>query len=280
MILGKFEAFLLALPALALLLLAFFIPLGWFLSDALREPGSLQAVAALASGVISSSVMIRVLINSNLIAAVVTVTALILSYPIAFALTRLGGLRFRILLACVILPYFTSVVVRTYAWMVLLGRLGLINRILLGVGLSREPVEFLYNWTGVVIGMTYVLMPYMVLTLYSAMKSVDSGLLKAAASMGAYNMEIFRKVFFPLTKHGVLAGTIIVYMLALGYFITPALMGGPSNMMIGTLIDHEIEVNQDWTSAAIMTLILLAMTLVLYGLYRRTVDLAKTGSAA
>jgi ABC-type spermidine/putrescine transport system permease subunit I len=173
---------------------------------------------------------------------------------------------------CVVLPYFTSTIVRTYAWMVILGRNGIINQLLLGMGLVDEPLQLMYNRLGVLIGMTYVLLPYMVLTLFATMKSVDGRLLQAAAGMGARPMTIFTRVFFPLTFHGVMAGSLIVYILAMGFFITPALMGGPDDLMMAMLIEREVELSHNWPVAAIMTIILLVITLSLYAVYTRFSD--------
>jgi ABC-type spermidine/putrescine transport system permease subunit I len=161
--------------------------------------------------------------------------------------------------------------------MVILGRNGLINQLLLGSGLVSEPVNLLYNRTGVVIGMTYVLLPYMVLTLFAAMKAVDHRLLQAAEGMGARPLTVFAKVFLPLTLHGITAGSLIVYILALGFFITPALMGGPGDVMMAMLIEREIELSHNWPVAALMTIVLLAITLALYALYSRYADPAEKG---
>nr|PZN41495.1 MAG: ABC transporter permease [Pseudomonadota bacterium] len=197
---------------------------------------------------------------------------LVIGYPVAYAMTRARGLTFTLILVCVVLPYFTSTIVRTYAWMVILGRNGIINQLLLGMGLVDEPLQLMYNRLGVLIGMTYVLLPYMVLTLFATMKSVDGRLLQAAAGMGARPMTIFTRVFFPLTFHGVMAGSLIVYILAMGFFITPALMGGPGDLMMAMLIEREVELSHNWPVAAIMTIILLVITLSLYAVYTRFSD--------
>ncbi len=257
------------LPALGLLAVCFFAPVGWFLSSALSEAPSIAAGVAKAMELVTSPVSVRVIYNTLFIAVVVTGVTLLIGYPISYMLTRLKGLAFNLLLACVIVPYFTSVVVRTYAWMVLLGRNGVINQVLVSSQIAARPFEFMYNTLGVVIGMTYVLLPYMVLTLFTAMRGLDPNLLQAAAGMGASALSIFRRVFFPLTLPGVTAGSLIVFMLAIGYFITPALMGGARDMMIGQLIEREVEMNQNWFASAVLTLLLLVVILSLYGVYRR-----------
>ena len=159
--------------------------------------------------------------------------------------------------------------------MVLLGRTGLINQLLQGIGLIEAPLPLLYNKTAVVIGMTYVLLPYMVLTLFAAMRSIDHNLLRAARGMGASGPMIFTRIYFPLSLHGVVSGALIVFILSIGFFITPALMGGPSDVMVAMLIERSVEINLDWSTAAVMSLYLLAVTLVLYAIYYRVTDLQR-----
>jgi len=270
--LGRLAAWLMIAPALILLLGVFLLPIGWFLIGSLAELGMLAEIWEEAQDVLFSGTVARVLLNTNGIGAVVTLLVLVIGYPVSYALSRAKGFAFTAILLCIVLPYFTSTIVRTYAWMVLLGRTGLINQILLGLGLVDAPLELMYNRTGVIIGMTYVLLPYMVLTLYAAMKAVDPRLLQAAEGMGASPATVFLKVFMPLTLHGVIAGVLITFILAIGFFITPALMGGPGDIMIAMLIEREVELTQNWASAAMMTIVLLAVTLILYGVYSRFAD--------
>jgi ABC-type spermidine/putrescine transport system permease subunit I len=270
--LGRLAAWLMIAPALILLFGVFLLPIGWFLVGSLAELGTLAEIWEEAQDVLFSGTVARVLLNTNGIGAIVTLLVLVIGYPVSYALSRAKGFAFTAILLCIVLPYFTSTIVRTYAWMVLLGRNGLINQILLGLGLVEAPLELMYNRTGVIIGMTYVLLPYMVLTLYAAMKAVDPRLLQAAEGMGASPATVFLKVFMPLTLHGVIAGVLITFILAIGFFITPALMGGPGDIMIAMLIEREVELTQNWASAAMMTIVLLAVTLILYGVYSRFAD--------
>jgi ABC-type spermidine/putrescine transport system permease subunit I len=262
-------AFLLLLPSLALLLALFLVPIGWFLWSSIAELGSWAEIMEEAEAVLLSGAVGGALLNTGWVGLVVTVLTLVIGYPVSYALSRARGAAFTAILLCIVLPYFTSTIVRTYAWMVLLGRNGLINQILLGLGLVSEPVNLLYNRTGVIIGMTYVLLPYMVLTLYAAMKAVDPRLMQAAEGMGASPATVFRRVFMPLTLHGVVAGVLITFILAIGFFITPALMGGPGDIMVAMLIEREVELTQNWPAAAMMTVVLLAVTLSLYAVYSR-----------
>jgi len=145
----------------------------------------------------------------------------------------------------------------------------------LGTGLINTPLPLMYNRLGVLIGMSYVLLPYMVLTLYAAMRAIDPSLLRAATGLGASGFYTFRRVYFPLSLHGVLSGALIVYILSIGFFITPALMGGQHDIMIAMLIDRALEVAVDWPSAALMSLTLLLLTLALYAVYYRVTDIRR-----
>lgn len=270
-----FDPSLLLLPAFALLILLFVIPLVWFFVGVLAEEGSVGAVLERFIDVLSAPGIVNALVTTNWISALVTALTLVIGYPIAYYLANSTGWRFALVLFCIIVPYFTSVIVRTYSWMVLLGRNGAINQTLLSLGIIDAPLQLLYNKMGVLIGMTYVLMPYMVLTLYATMRSIDTNLVRAAYGLGASPLYTFRKVYFPLSLHGVISGALIVFILAIGFFITPALMGGPSDVMIAMLIERAVEITLDWTSAAIMSMALLAMTLVLYVIYYRVTDVRR-----
>jgi putative spermidine/putrescine transport system permease protein len=230
--------------------------------------------------VVSSRATLQAIGATNWISLLVTVTVLLLGYPIAYYLANRRGLRFTLVVFCIVVPYFTSVIVRTYSWMVILGRTGLINQTLLGMGIIDAPLPLIYNKTGIVIGMTYVLLPYMVLTLFAAMKSIDRNLLLAARGMGAGGAMIFWRVYLPLSLHGVISGALIVFILSIGFFITPALMGGPSDVMVAMLIERSVEITLDWPAAAVMSLLLLAVTLVLYAIYYRVTDVRRLMGAA
>jgi ABC-type spermidine/putrescine transport system permease subunit I len=206
---------------------------------------------------------------------IVTVTVLLIGYPIAYYLTTAAGIGASVVVLSIVLPYFTSIIVRTFSWMVLLGEHGLVNDLLVATGLTSEPLSLMYNRLGVLIGMSYVLRPYMVLTLYAAMRSIDRALLRASAGLGASGFYTFWRVYFPLSLPGVLSGALIVYILSIGFFITPALMGGQHDIMIAMLIDRALEVAVDWPSAALMSATLLLVTLALYAVYYRITDIRR-----
>ena len=265
----------LIVPAIAFLVLGFVVPLLLFFVETLREIGSVSEIVSEALTVIQSRAVVSAMLTTNWIALLVTLLTLFAGYPIAYFLANSERLRFTLVLFCIIVPYFTSVIVRTYSWMVLLGRNGIINQLLLGSGLVDQPVALLYNKLGIMIGMTYVLLPYMILTLYATMKAIDSNFVRAAHALGASRIYTFLHVYLPLSAHGVLSGCLIVFILAIGFFITPALMGGPSDVMIAMLIERSVELMLDWPNAAIMSLLLLAVTLALYAVYYRVTDVRR-----
>ncbi|MDQ0327611.1 ABC-type spermidine/putrescine transport system permease subunit I [Rhodopseudomonas julia] len=261
---------LLLLPMLALLTLVFLGPLLWFLIVTLGQLIDQRGLAdglAYAGKVLASRAVVQSFVTTLRISVIVTFGCLVIAYPLAYFLSRASKLAFNLVVLCVIVPYFTSVIVRTYAWMVLLGSKGLINDALVSSGLVTEPLDLLYNERGILIGMIYVLLPYMVLTLYAAMKSIDPRLMQAARGMGAGGFTTFWKIYFPLSLPGVVSGGLIVFILAVGYFITPALMGGPGDIMIAMKIQHEVEIMLNWPLAAVMALALLVVTLLLFFIY-------------
>ena len=269
------NASLLIAPACLLLALLFVVPLIWFFIGVLGEAESLSDLLDQFGAVLTSRAVVTALVTTNWISLLVTALALVIGYPIAYYLATSTGWRFAVVLFCIIVPYFTSVIVRTYSWMVLLGRNGIINQLLLSAGITETPLPLMYNKSGILIGMTYVLLPYMILTLFAAMRGIDPSLTRAAYGLGAGRVYTFWKIYFPLSIHGVISGSLIVFILAIGFFITPALMGGPGDVMIAMLIERSVEITLDWMSAGIMSLVLLAVTLVLYAGYYRVTDVQR-----
>lgn len=268
--------FLLMVPALLILVVMFLVPLALFFVRTFAEfDGSIAEFIEQARDLLLSQAYLTALATTNWISLVVTAATLLVGYPIAYYLSTATGVGASIVLLSIVLPYFTSIIVRTFSWMVLLGEHGLVNDALLATGLIGAPLPLMYNRLGVLIGMSYVLLPYMVLTLYAAMRAIDPSLLRASAGLGASGLYTFRRVYFPLSLHGVLSGALIVYILSIGYFITPALMGGQHDIMIAMLIDRSLEVAVDWPSAALMSLTLLLVTLALYAVYYRLTDIRR-----
>ena len=267
---------LLMLPALVVLVFMFLVPLALFFVRSFTEfEGTIAEFIDQGRDLLLSQAYLTALGTTNWISLIVTVATLLIGYPIAYYLTTATGVGVTIVVLSIVLPYFTSVIVRTFSWMVLLGEHGLVNNVLLATGLVNEPLSLMYNRLGMLIGMSYVLLPYMVLTLYAAMRAIDPSLLRAASGLGASGFYTFRRVYFPLSLHGVLSGALIVYILSIGFFITPALMGGQHDIMIAMLIDRALEVAVDWPSAALMSLTLLVVTLALYAVYYRVTDIRR-----
>lgn len=167
----------------------------------------------------------------------------------------------------VLIPFWTSLLVRTYAWMVILGRKGILNKIIVGLGISDTPLKLLHTAFAVDIGMVQMMTPFMVLALFSVMKGIDRRLLQAAASLGANKFQAFFRVFLPLSLPGIGAGALLVFIYSLGFFITPALLGGRKEVMISMLIDEQVSTLLNWGFASALALMLLLATLILFFLY-------------
>lgn len=261
---------LLLAPVLVFLCIFFLYPLTGMLARSVIDPvPTLRHYARL----INEPAYLRVLLTTFEISLSVTLCALLIGYPLAYFLSQLKPRTAGLLIVLVIVPYFTSVLVRTYAWMVLLGTEGILNQILLGLGLLSRPLAIMYTRSSVVIGMTYILLPYMVLALYSVMRGIDTSLLYAAESLGAGRIRAFWRVFFPLSMPGVAAGVLLVAILSIGFFITPALMGNQHDSMISMLIEAQVETYFDWGFASALASVLLACTLLLFLVYDRLVGL-------
>ncbi|MFI5022521.1 MAG: ABC transporter permease [Alphaproteobacteria bacterium] len=269
------QATFLMLPSYVMLAVTFIVPLMWFFVRVLLIDASPAALPDTIVSVATSRPMLIATVATIWISLLVTAISLLLGYPLAYYLANRGGPRFTLVVFCVIVPYFTSVIVRTYSWMVLLGRNGIVNQALAHLGVIDEPLPLLYNKFAIVVGMAYVLLPYMVLTLYAAMRAIDPTLLRAARALGAGGAYVFRRVYLPLSLHGVISGALIVFILSIGFFITPSLMGGPSDVMVAMLIERSVEITLDWPTATVMSLFLLAVTLLLYAVYFRVTDIRR-----
>jgi putative spermidine/putrescine transport system permease protein len=179
---------------------------------------------------------------------------------LAAAVSRLKPLWAGLVMVVVVVPHFISALVRTYGWIILLGEHGVVNNALTGLHFPGAPFQLLYNEVGVVIGTTSVMLPYTVLLLYAVMKGIDRRLMAAAASMGAGRLTIFRRVYVPLVAPGLVNAGILCFILCLGYYITPALMGGPKQTMVASLIDTQVMKQDQWNGASALGIILLLLT--------------------
>jgi putative spermidine/putrescine transport system permease protein len=229
----------------------------------------LDADGKLISAPAAQAVFIDVFGRTFAISAIVTLLCVGLGYPVAYLLADLPPRLANPLLILVLLPFWTSVLVRSMAWMVLLQDQGILNHLLMRLGVIARPLQLIYNRVGVCIAMTHVLLPYFLLPLYAVMKRIPPATTRAALSLGARPGRAFWTVYFPQTLPGVTAGALIVFILALGYYITPALLGGAGDQMISYFIAYYTDQVLNWGMAASLSLVLLAATLVLVTLYGR-----------
>jgi putative spermidine/putrescine transport system permease protein len=213
----------------------------------------------------------KILLRTFNISAVVTIVCLLLAYPLAYWLSTLQARQANVLMILVLVPFWTSILVRVAAWIVLLQREGLVNSALVGMGLIEEPLALLFNRTGVIIAMVHILLPFMILPLYSVMKSVPPTYLRAAVSLGSAPLAAFFRVYVPQTWPGVGAGALLVFILSIGYYVTPALLGGADDQMLSYYIAQYTNVEVNWGMACALGAVLLGATLILYAVYRRVV---------
>lgn len=212
-------------------------------------------------------------------AAIVTLAALVLAYPLAYLLARLPARISNLLMILVLLPFWTSLLVRTAAWIVLLQNGGLINRLLLQIGLIDAPVQLVFNRLGVYIAMVHIMLPFMILPLYSVMKGISPTYMRAAVSLGCHPLRSFWAVYFPQTLPGIGAGCLLVFITAIGYYITPALLGGPKDQMISYFIAFYTNGTINWGLAGALAAMLLTATLILYAVYSRLSGSTRLGVA-
>ncbi|WP_321897178.1 ABC transporter permease [Burkholderia cepacia] len=206
-----------------------------------------------------------------LVSICVTVTALLLGYPLAYWISKMPSRQANLAMVLILLPFWTSILVRISSWIVLLQGSGLVNQTLTALGIIDRPLDLLFNRTGVLISMTHILLPFAVLPLYSVMRAVPSTYVKAAISLGSHPFGAFWKVYFPQTLPGVGAGGLLVFISALGYYITPALLGGAADQMVSYYIAYFTNVALNWGMACALGAVLLIVTFLLFGVYRRIV---------
>jgi putative spermidine/putrescine transport system permease protein len=244
-------------PAVAFIVVLFVLPLGRMFQLSLFDPDyTLEHYAAFAE----SSAYLRVLLHTVWLALSVGLICLVLGYPVAYAINSTSPRTRRLFLIPVMLPYLTSLMVRTYAWMVLLGREGLVNQFfgLLDLG----PFKLMNNSLGVYVGMVHVLLPLMILPLCNTMRSIDMRLVHAAEGLGATPFQAFLRVFVPLSLPGVAAGLCLVFIVALGFFVTPAVLGGLENMTVSMMIENQVGAALNWGFASALGVLLLLTTML------------------
>jgi len=218
---------------------------------------------------------IRVILNTMKLAFVATVSCLLLGYPFAYMLSTVNEKLSNLLMPLVLIPFWISLLVRTYSWIVIFGRKGLANNILVGIGLINEPLTLLYTMKAVIIGMTHILLPYMIISLFSVMKGIDLNLLKAARNLGASGFQAFFRIFFLLSLPGVTGGCLMVFVMSLGFFVTPALLGGPRDTVISVLIEKQVTEILNWGFAFALATVLCFITLFMVYFYNRHIGILK-----
>lgn len=258
-----------ALPAMLLLLAFFVIPVAGLLSRSVTEP---QPGLHNYETLLGSLTYLRIFLNTFTVSAVVTLITALIAFPVAWALAIMSPRAASVIFAVILLSMWTNLLARTYAWMVLLQQTGLVNRLLMASGLTDQPLQLTNNLIGVTIGMVYIMLPFMILPLYGVIKKIDPAILQAAALCGATRGQALRRVLLPLAAPGIASGALMVFVMSLGYFVTPSLLGGTSNMMVAELIVQQVQSLVNWGMGGAAAFVLLVVTLALYALQLRLFD--------
>lgn len=259
------KSLLLIIPPLIFLIIFLFIPLIRIFALSLTDADTGKLTFDSYVQLFKTNVYFKVILLTFKVGFVVTVICLLLGYPIAYAMTKCSKRVSSLIMIAVMIPFWTSLLVRTYAWMILLQSNGVINNILMGIGLIDEPLRMFKTTAGIYIGMTHILLPYMILSLYPVLSAIDTNYLSAARNLGANKAVAFFKVYFPLSIQGVAAGAILVFVMGIGYFITPSLLGGPSDTMISQMIQIQVSKLLNWQFASAVSIVLFIISMfILY----------------
>ena len=262
----RFSGWFWILPALIVFVLLYTVPLAQML---LRSVMADTVTLDHYGHILAEHIYLKVYWITIQVGIFVTLGCLIAGYPLAYFLTCLQGRWLQFSLIFILLPFWISSLVRNYAWIAILTRNGILNTMLLRAGIISEPLPLMYNMTGVIIGMTYVLMPFMILTLYGVMRGIDPQYIRASSSLGAHPTETFWRVFFPLSLPGVWAGSLLVFVIAIGFFVTPALLGGGRVPTVATLIESQVRGVLNWGLGSALGVVLLASVLLIYFVFDR-----------
>lgn len=257
----------LSIPALVLVALLLVLPVGWlfYLSVVEKERYSLVHYERL----VQEPAYVTILWNTVEVSVLVTLVCVLLGYPLAYLLAQLPPRAANLGLIVVILPFWTALLVRTYAWLVLLQRRGLANTLLVNLGLITEPIPLVHNMTGTVIGMTHILLPFLILPLYASMRAIDPDYVRAAASLGASPVRAFWQIFLPLSLPGLVAGLLLVFVLCLGFYVTPALLGGGKTYLVAMKIEQNVNTYFAWgASSSLAVVLLVSVGLIFVVLHR------------
>lgn len=260
---------LLLLPTAVLFVAAFAYPIGMLLAESFFVEGAASVDNYIR--IIDRPLYLSTLWRTLRVGGITTLICLLIGFPLAFWMTRLHGLAFNLAIACVLLPLWTSILVRSYAWVVLLQPNGLINKALMAVGITTGPTMLLYTEGAVIVAMVHVLLPYMVLPIYSALRNVPPNLSRAAQSLGSSSIVEFATIILPLCRVGIVAGCVMVFVLSIGFFVTPALLGGPRTLLISTLINQQITSVLNWSFGGALGATLVAAAVIIIIIFNRTI---------
>jgi len=252
----------LATPAILIIAAIILVPVGWLFYLSFVG-GDGQPSLEHYQKMIQYKSYARVFMTTFQVSIMTTLICILIGYPLAYFLALLPQRLAGLFMLAVLLPFWTSLLVRTYAWLVLLQRKGILNDFAIQIGLWDTPVKLVHNMTGTLIGMAHIMLPFLVLPLYGAMKKIEGDMMHAAANLGASPIHAFWKVFFPLSLSGLVAGSLIVFVLCLGFYVTPAVLGGGRVVMVATQITAILENQFDWGAASALGVVLLVATLAI-----------------
>jgi ABC-type spermidine/putrescine transport system permease subunit I len=264
----------LSMPAVLAILIVVFLPIFWLSSLSFYNAAGELSTENYAR-IFESALYRRTFVVTFQISIAVTVICILLGYPLCYLLTKVKDRTAAILMIFVLVPFWTSVLVRTYAWLVLLQRNGIINSSLMSLGIIEEPLQLAHNLTGSIIGMVHIMLPFLILPLYATMRNIDTDLVRAAVGLGSSPRGAFWRVFFPMSLPGLFAGIVLVFILSLGFFVTPALLGGGRVQMLAQRIDSTITIYSNWGAASALGVVLLLLALVMIWLMNRVFGLDK-----
>lgn len=250
----------LVFPALLFLLIIYIYPLAKMILMSIFDPDfTLKHYQEF----ISTGVYVKVFYNTIKISFFSTLICLVVGYPVSFLLASVSPKTRGLMIVFVVIPFWISLLVRNYAWMVLLGRHGIFNSLLLKLGLISSPLKLMYNAFGMYVGMVHILLPYMIFPLFAVMSGIDWDLIRASRSLGANTFQTFIRVYLPLSMKGISAGCLIVFILAIGFFITPALLGGLKEIMISNVIENQVSNLLNWGFGSALAFVLLTVAVLM-----------------
>ncbi|SNR72881.1 ABC transporter permease [Puniceibacterium sediminis] len=270
--LERLRLFGLSSPAILLILVVLVIPVGWlFYVSFVGADGqfSLENYQRM----IDRASYARIFATTFKVSFLTTGICILIGYPLAYFMSQLPPRLASLCMITVLLPFWTSLLVRTYAWLVLLQRQGLVNDWAIGLGLWDEPIKMVHNMTGTLIGMVHIMLPFLILPTYGAMKSISRDYMKAASNLGATPKTAFWTVFFPLSTPGLFAGALMVFILCLGFFVTPAVLGGGKVIMVSMKIVSNIELFVNWGAASALGVVLLSLAVIVLWVASRFLNL-------